>query len=208
MTKEGEENKTKDSSQTTDTRVKDIDGIRYVPESDLLAVKGSLTRQRDARETELTEAKRTLDSVQNELNDLKAKGELLRADETTLGSTQKRIFDQMTSVKKLEDSLKEKEKTLTTREGSIRTKELEVSRLTLATKYGIDAEVLKEHSDPKDMEIAALRLLAERGGKPAPVPTKSGLAPSGSPGSTGGENRLQAALEMVKAAKIASGKQI
>lgn len=192
-------------------RIKVIEDIKYVPEADLLAIKGSLERQLGKAVTDLGTATESLTGERTKVAQLVAKQELLGADETKLTTAQQKVFDQATALSERAIKLDEREKSLGLKESDIKTMELGIKRTELATKYQLDETILKEFTDPRDMEVAALRALAERGTRPPNVsttlvPNKGDVVLGGGGGTSAGQSSGdQVALQVINDALKRAG---
>jgi len=176
-----------------DGRIKVFDGEDYVPNKDLMAVKGSLTRQRDEALEAISQQKSDLERVQGELAGLKARTELGQVDES---EARKLLLKTQERLTQREQELKKQEELLKVASGELATKSLAAARERIAAQYTVDVEVLKEFNNDKDMELAALKLVMAR--KPV---TNRDLLNGGSPGISGTNDPLVRAREAIDAAR-------
>lgn len=193
-----------DTPPAQDSNVKIIKDVRYVPESDLLTVKGSLGRQLTGATETLQETQTTLTARDKELVELRAKQELAGAEGTKLDGAQKRVLDQATSLHEQKGDLDTKVKTLENDRAAFETEKVEAKVKELSVVHGVDEVVLREFKDPKDMEIAALREVTKRGTKPR-IPAAAGVVPGSAEGLPGSGDLEATVLHTIENAMKRAG---
>ena len=130
---------------------------RLVPESDLLAVKGSLTRQ-------LEQSKAELDKTRSEIAGLRAEAEERQKSAALEGMTdidQLKVLRKQTVKDRLE--LERRERELKVQEASLQTQTLDTVKRELAAELRVPVEVMVDATTREQAELMARRHLA---GKP------------------------------------------
>jgi len=154
---------------------------KMVPESDLLAVKGSLGRQLETANTALT-ASQTAEATQRaRIAELEAQQEVTGASDDEgakklrddIVAARKKLFEDQQALVKSTDEV-------TRQQGELAKTQLDATRAKIAAEYGVDETLLAEFDNSKDIEIAALKAAK------AKAPDKKGLDTSGGGGSGGG----------------------
>ena len=150
---------------------------KMIPESDLLAVKGSLEGRLGKASKELETTKVELADVRAKLQETEEAKALGLAKDEDLDDTRREIVTQRVALSK-------RDRDLAAKEAALRGRESVLERTRIAAEYGIKPSDLEDVEDVKDMEIKALKLTKEAGDKgkdtkPAP---KTGASDAGAGG--------------------------